>query len=88
MTDRKVTDATGKALEESFSVARDNGNSQADPLHLAVVLFQGDDSIGARVCSRVESVDINVVRKALQKQLLKKPSQTPAPMEASPSSAY
>ena len=51
MADRKVTDATGKALEESFNVARDNGNSQADPLHLAVVLFQGDDSIGARVCT-------------------------------------
>jgi len=88
MADRKVTDATGKALEESFNVARDNGNSQADPLHLAVVLFQGDDSIGARVCTKVDSVDVNVVRKALQKQLLKKPSQTPAPMEASPSSAY
>lgn len=88
MTDRKITDATSKVIEESLNLARDNGNSQADPLHLAVALFQGDDSIGARVCSRVDSVDINVVRKALQKQLLKKPAQTPAPMEASPSSAY
>ena len=88
MADRKITDATGKAIEESFNLARDNGNSQADPLHLAVVLFRDDNSIGARVCSRVDSVDINIVRKALQKQLLKKPTQTPAPMEASPSSAY
>ena len=68
MTDRKITDATGKAIEESLNLARDNGNSQADPLHLAVVLFRDENSIGARVCSRVDTVNLNAVRKALQKQ--------------------
>lgn len=88
MTDRKFTDATGKAIEDSLNVARDNGNSQADPLHLAVVLFQGDDAIGAQITTRLDALDVNRVRKALQKQLMKKPSQTPAPLEASVSAAY
>lgn len=87
MADRKITDATSKVLEQTLSIARDNGNSQADPLHLAVALFQGDESIGARVCTRLEGGDVNIVRKNLQKSLLKKPSQTPPPLEASLSSS-
>jgi ATP-dependent Clp protease ATP-binding subunit ClpB len=88
MTERTVTDATAKALETALSIARENGHSQADPLHLAIAMFDGDDSIGARVCSRAETgPDASVVRRNLQKLLLKKPSQTPAPLEASISNA-
>lgn len=88
MTERTVTDATAKAIEQTLNLARDNGHSQAEPLHLAVVLFQTDDSIGARVCTRVEgSLDVNVVRRNLQRLLLKRPAQSPAPLEASPSSS-
>jgi ATP-dependent Clp protease ATP-binding subunit ClpB len=88
MTDRKLTDAASKAIEETLLLARDNGNSQADPLHLAIVLCKDEGSLVARVCSRVEdaTVDIHALRKALQRQLLQKPSQSPAPLEASPSS--
>ena len=50
--------------------------------------FDGDDSIGARVCQRVEgSLDVTIVRRNLQKLILKRPSQSPLPMEASPSHA-
>mmetsp|Transcript_21060 Transcript_21060/g.37062 ORF Transcript_21060/g.37062 Transcript_21060/m.37062 type:complete len:924 (-) Transcript_21060:482-3253(-) len=88
MTERTMTDATGKAIEQALNLARDNGHSTADPMHLAVVLFQDDDSIGARVCSRAEgSPDVNVIRRNLQKLILKRPSQSPAPLEASPSHA-
>jgi ATP-dependent Clp protease ATP-binding subunit ClpB len=88
MTERTFTDATAKAIEQALAVARDHGNSTAEPLHLAVALFQGDDSIGARVCTRAPDVDINLVRRHLQQLLLKKPSQTPAPLEASLSSSF
>jgi ATP-dependent Clp protease ATP-binding subunit ClpB len=88
MTERTLTDATAKAIEQTLTVARDHGNNTADPLHLAVTLFQGDDSIGARVCTRAPDVDINLVRRNLQQLLLKKPSQTPAPLEASLSSSF
>lgn len=87
MTERTITDASAKALEQAMVIARDNGNSLADPLHLAVALFQDDDGMGARLCTRMETADIHLVRKNLQRQLLKKPSQSPAPFEASPSTA-
>jgi ATP-dependent Clp protease ATP-binding subunit ClpB len=95
MTDRTMTDATNKALQETINLARDNGHSLAEPLHLAVILCQADDSIGARICVRSESqssnnnasLDIHLIRRSLNRLLLKKPSQTPAPTEASPSSS-
>lgn len=89
MTERTVTDATAKALEQSLNLARDNGHSTAEPLHLAMVLFKEDDSIGARVCTRADNadskapLDVNSIRRNLQRLLLRKPSQTPAPLEAS-----
>eukprot|EP00590_Aulacoseira_subarctica_P000750 CAMPEP_0172420128 /NCGR_PEP_ID=MMETSP1064-20121228/6525_1 /TAXON_ID=202472 /ORGANISM="Aulacoseira subarctica , Strain CCAP 1002/5" /LENGTH=890 /DNA_ID=CAMNT_0013159945 /DNA_START=193 /DNA_END=2865 /DNA_ORIENTATION=+ len=93
MSERTMTDATANALQAALNFARDNGHSLCEPLHLASVLFSKDDSIGARVVARSDSstngnkpVDINLIRRSLQRQVLKKPSQTPAPLEASPSS--
>ena len=84
MTERTMTDATTRALEQTLNVARDNGHSLAEPLHLAIVLFQNDDSIGTRVCTRADQgPDVNIIRRNLQKVILKRPSQTPAPLEAS-----
>jgi len=95
MSDRTTTDATNKAIQEALDLAKNNGHALADPIHLAVILFEKDDSIGARVCSRADRgasttpipLDVHSIRRSLQRLLLKKPSQTPAPLEASPSSA-
>jgi len=85
---RTMTDATQKAIENALILARDNGHSTSDPMHLAVVLFKGDDSIGARVCQRASGGDyITTIRRNLQKLILKRPSQSPLPIEASPSHA-
>lgn len=87
MTDRTVTDAAAKAIEESLHLAQDNGHSQADPLHLAAVLFTGEASLGARVAAHMENVDVSLVRRTLQRALLAKPSQSPAPPTVAPSAA-
>jgi len=92
MTERTMTDATSTALQDSLVLARDNGHSIADPVHLAVILCQADDSIGARICVRSETdsnsiVDIHAIRRSLHRLLLKKPSQTPPPVDASFSSS-
>lgn len=95
MSERTTTDATNKAIQEALELAKNNGQAQADPIHLAVILFEKDDSIGARICSRADRgasstpipLDVHSIRRSLQRILLKKPSQTPAPLEASPSSA-
>jgi len=86
-----MTDATANAIQEALNLAKDNGHSIAEPMHLAIVLFAKDDSIGARVVARSEplkgAIDIHVIRRGLNRLLLKKPSQTPAPLEASLSSS-
>ena len=99
MNDRTMTDATSKTLQECLTLARDNGHALADPLHLAIVLFDKDDSIGARLCCRADGpsasspsssstpIDVHTIRRSLQRLLLKKPSQSPAPTEANFSSA-
>lgn len=87
MTDRTVTDAAAKAIADAIALARDNGNSQADPLHLAIVLFQSDESLGSRICLKVDGSQIIAVRRNLNRVLVKKPSQIPAPLEAPPSSS-
>ena len=89
MTERTVTDATAKAIEQTIGLAKDNGQSLAEPIHMAAVLCTGDDSIGSLVCTKIPDadVDINVIRRNHQRLLLKKPSQTPPPMSASPSNA-
>eukprot|EP00545_Synedropsis_sp_CCMP1620_P000345 CAMPEP_0119030826 /NCGR_PEP_ID=MMETSP1176-20130426/41224_1 /TAXON_ID=265551 /ORGANISM="Synedropsis recta cf, Strain CCMP1620" /LENGTH=910 /DNA_ID=CAMNT_0006987203 /DNA_START=63 /DNA_END=2795 /DNA_ORIENTATION=+ len=89
MTERTVTDAAAKVIEQAVILARDNGHSTAEPIHLALALITGDNSVGARVCAKTEetNIDVNVVRRALQKLILKKPSQTPVPLEAGMSNA-
>ena len=86
-----MTDATTKALEESLTIARDNGQSLAEPIHLAAALFANDDGIGARVIAKTEAagggtrteiVDVRQIRQAIQRQILKKPTQSPPPHEA------
>ena len=88
MAERTITDATAKTIEQALTLARDNGHPSAEPLHLALSLFTGDESIGFRVCTQLEdnpNFDVNTIRRALQKLLLNKPAQTPAPLEAGPS---
>eukprot|EP01083_Nonionella_stella_P040711 110377_1 len=94
MTDnRTMTDATTKILEESLIIARDNGHATAEPIHLASALFAAEDGIGARAIVKIDAskmggmsqniVDVRQVRQAIQRAILKKPTQSPPPHEAS-----
>jgi len=89
-----MTDATTKALEECLTIARDNGHALAEPIHLAAALFANDDGIGSRVISKTDApaggvgmslniVDVRQIRQAIQRAILKKPTQSPPPHEAS-----
>ena len=89
-----MTDATTKALQESLVIARDNGHAQGEPVHLASALFAEDDGIGSRVVAKSDAggepssiIDVRQVRQGLSRAILKKPSQSPPPHEASISSS-
>ncbi|KAL7463916.1 hypothetical protein ACHAXS_004267 [Conticribra weissflogii] len=94
MTDRTMTDATTKTIEQCLNIARDNGHSLAEPIHLASALFAEDDSIGSRVTAKADAaasggtslqqvIDVRQIRQAIQRAILKKPTQSPPPHEAS-----
>lgn len=92
--DRTMTDATTKALQEALVIARDNGHSQAEPIHLASALFAEDDGIGSRVVARSDAgcgpspiIDVRLVRQGLSRAMLTRPAQNPPPHEASMSSS-
>jgi len=92
-SERTMTDAVQKVINETLQFACDNGHSQADPIHLASILFSKDNSIGSRVTAKIPSdstkipIDINQIRRSIQRAILKKASQTPPPIEASVSSS-
>ncbi len=89
-----MTDATTKTIEQCLNIARDNGHSLAEPIHLASALFAEDDSIGSRVTAKADAaasggaslqqvIDVRQIRQAIQRAILKKPTQSPPPHEAS-----
>ena len=86
-----MTDATTKAIEACLAIARDNGHALAEPIHLAAALFAEGDSIGSRVVAKADVgegtsqqvVDVRQIRQAIQRDILKKPTQSPPPNEAS-----
>ncbi|GAX27947.1 hypothetical protein FisN_32Lh031 [Fistulifera solaris] len=82
-----ISDASQKAIDEARVTACDHGHSKVDPIHLAHVLFQREDSIGAKVCLRA-SCDVYLARQSIQKALLKKPAYPEIPGEASLSSNF
>ncbi|KAL9187905.1 hypothetical protein ACHAXT_006283 [Thalassiosira profunda] len=89
-TNRTMTDATTKALEQCLATARDNGHALAEPIHLASALFADDDGIGSRAVAKLDAgsttqqvVDVRQVRQAIHRAVLKKPAQSPPPHEAS-----
>jgi len=92
-SERTMTDAVQKVINETLQFACDNGHSQADPIHLASILFSKDNSIGSRVTAKIPSdstkipIDINQIRRSIQRAILKKASHTPPPIEASVSSS-
>lgn len=88
-----MTYATNKALEECLAIARDNGHALAEPIHLATALFANDNGIGSRVIAKTDTpaggvgmsqniVDVRQIRQAIQRAILKKPTQSPPPHEA------
>jgi ATP-dependent Clp protease ATP-binding subunit ClpB len=84
---KKISDASQKAIDEARVTARDHGHSKVDPIHLARVLFHREDSIGARVCLRA-SCDIYLVRQSIQKAILKKLAYPEIPGEVTFSSIF
>ncbi|KAI0689592.1 P-loop containing nucleoside triphosphate hydrolase protein [Cytidiella melzeri] len=87
------TDKTSATITAAVQLAKDYANSQVHPAHIAFVLLNegADDnspnqSLFASVVQRAGG-DVAVVKRALQKIIVRLPSQQPAPDDVSFSSA-
>jgi ATP-dependent Clp protease ATP-binding subunit ClpB len=52
MNPETFTEKTNKALSEAQELARENGNAQLTPIHLAVTLFADPEGIARRIASK------------------------------------
>jgi len=81
-----LTDGTAELIQTSLEAAQDMGHAQCDPSHIAASFFAKEDSLGARVVSKI-GVDLGDVKRTLRRLLLKRPAQQPPPDQVHPSSA-
>jgi len=84
------TDAAGSLLQAAAQLAERSGHAEVDPVHLAAALFDtagGGNSVGARLCARVQGVAVDGLQRGLRRLLLKRPAQSPAPDQVSASAA-
>lgn len=81
------TEKTAEAISNANSLASEMQNSQLTPLHLALVLFTDAAGIGNQLCQRANA-DAQFVERALRKQLVRLPTQDPAPDTITPTHSF
>ncbi|KAI5284147.1 hypothetical protein KEM52_003052, partial [Ascosphaera acerosa] len=85
----QLTDKARQALEEAQTLAEQNGHQQVLPLHLAVTLLtpRDGDSLFKQAVEKANG-DVKQLERALQKQLVRLPSQDPPPDDVGYSSSF
>ena len=82
------THDANKAIKASFEECRSGGNSQVDPLHLAVTIFATPGGIAESVCQGLQDVDPFDVETALRNAVRRLPTQSPPEPDPRPSRAF
>jgi ATP-dependent Clp protease ATP-binding subunit ClpB len=80
------TNAVNKIFNRARTIALDAGHASLEPQHLALATFDNKDSIGSLVCTKM-NVDVDKVIALLQKEVEKRPSQEPKPLEVGASTS-
>jgi len=78
------TNAVNKIFNEARTIALDAGHASLEPAHLALATFDNRDSIGTLVCTKM-GIQVSKVVSLFQKEVEKRPSQEPKPLEVSAS---
>lgn len=86
MNPNEFTDKTNEYLQAAVSLAEDRGHAQVTPIHVAKALFEDKEGLARRLAEKVHA-NCDGVQNALDKELSKLPSQSPAPDSVSIDSA-
>lgn len=79
-----LTEATASVLQRSQELCKEHSHSEWTPLHVANVLFTDSEGLGYRLAEKA-GAKMQMLTRALQRRLVRLPSQSPAPVEVSPS---
>lgn len=82
----KFTQKTQEALQKASEYAQEYGHSSVSPWHIGTVLLEDEEGIARRIIVRLNK-DPRQIERTLRSNMVKQPSQTPAPEEVSLSQA-
>ncbi|KAK2948919.1 putative Chaperone protein ClpB1 [Blattamonas nauphoetae] len=83
----KLTSKSIDAITTAQTIARRLQHGAIFPVHLALALFEGSDSIGLQVCKKL-GIEGSKVLDSLEKISTKYPKQTPVPEQLSPATSF
>lgn len=86
MNPNKWTEQVVERVEAARELALSKGNSQIEPVHVALALFQEAQSLAHRLCSAAGG-NAETLKHNLEMVLSRIPSQSPPPLEVGASSA-
>lgn len=84
---KSFTEKTQETINNAIDLAKEHQHIQLTPIHLAVALFSGNDTLGSRIITKAGG-EHNKVERELKKLLVRLPSQDPAPTDISPNRAF
>jgi ATP-dependent Clp protease ATP-binding subunit ClpB len=82
MDTKQWTVQTKEAVLKAVEFAKENGQSEVSPLHLASSLFSSSDSIASHIAVRV-GADLRQIQRGLSKLVVRLPRQDPPPSSVS-----
>lgn len=72
------TEKTTETISKATEIARERGNIEVAPLHIASAIFADAEGYGPRLCQKL-GCQVDKVTEALNKHIGRLPSQSPAP---------
>eukprot|EP01132_Coremiostelium_polycephalum_P001543 gene1543-1942_t len=81
------TDKTNSILLKAQEFAREKNSTQLTPIHLAIQLFEDEDSLAKSIYEKAGG-DLNKIESGFKRIVARLPSQNPPPNDITPNSAF
>ena len=87
MNGKQFTKQSEEIIQRGLELARENGHSQITPFHIGVALFDDDSGISFKLFNEADA-SAKDFQRALRKNMVRLPSQSPPPNEVGASNAF
>jgi ATP-dependent Clp protease ATP-binding subunit ClpC len=87
MNGKQFTRQSEEVIQRGLELAKENGNSQITAFHVGTAMFEDESGISYKV---LEAADVQAkeFQRALRRQMVRLPSQSPPPNEVGPSNSF